>query len=78
MTTLLVLDGHAQDMLSTFTSAKGQLYSRAVSERYRTMVLAPGGKVDAEVLLRDFLGMMLEACLINECCERCCALGDTG
>jgi hypothetical protein len=60
----------AKDLLSEFTSANGRLSGRAVGERYRTTVLAPGGKLDADILLRDFLGMNFPLSLTSLASER--------
>jgi thimet oligopeptidase len=45
---------YAQDMFTVFE--KGGLENPAVGARYRTYILAPGGSVEPDQLLRDFLG----------------------
>jgi thimet oligopeptidase len=47
----------AVDLLTRF-KADG-LRNPAVAQRYRSLVLAPGGSKDANVLIRDFLGRPL-------------------
>jgi thimet oligopeptidase len=45
---------YAQDMFTVFE--KGGLENPAIGARYRTYILAPGGSVEPDQLLRDFLG----------------------
>jgi Zn-dependent oligopeptidase len=45
---------YAQDMFTAFQN--GGLENPAIGARYRTYILAPGGSIEPDQLLRDFLG----------------------